>query len=82
MLSVRRSLVGQDLVFLAILRRVLRLDRAVGDLVAGDDPDPVGAVEPPADLDLALVHDVDGDGLQLADNCEQMNQNVNELNEG
>jgi len=63
--------VSQDLVLLAVLRRVLRLDGAIGDLVAGDDPDPIGTVQPPADLDLALVHHVDGHGLQLADNCKQ-----------
>ena len=39
----------------------------VRDLVADDDPNPVRAIQTPADLNLSLLDDVDGDRPELAD---------------
>ena len=58
--------------WLDALRRVRGLvDGAVVDSVAGDDAHAVAAVEPPADLHLALVDNVHGDRLQLSDNLSE-----------
>lgn len=58
---------GQDSVVRTGFFMIKVSNGTVRDLVADDDPNPVRAIQTPADLNLSLLDDVDGDRPELAD---------------